>query len=83
MHEYSNYRNVLTGPNDDGSRLVIDGHGPVVGGDREAAPHLVQAAVHGTGLTAAARIRLAGIGVRLLAPGGRVGLSQGRVRSTV
>ena len=37
---------VLTGSNNDGGGLVVDGHRPVVGGDGQPAPHLVQAPVH-------------------------------------
>ena len=37
---------LLTGSDDDGSWLVVDGHGAVVGGDGEPARHLVQAALH-------------------------------------
>ena len=37
---------ILTGTNDDCGGLVVDGHGPVVGGDREPAAHLVEAPVH-------------------------------------
>ena len=37
---------LLTGPNDDGGGLVVDGHGAVVGGDGEPARHLVQAPLH-------------------------------------
>ena len=37
---------VLTGPYDDGGRLVVDAHGPVVGGDWEPAGHLVEAPLH-------------------------------------
>ena len=37
---------VLTGTDDDGCGLVVDGHGPVVGRDREPAAHLVEAPVH-------------------------------------
>ena len=37
---------ILTGTNDDCGGLVVDGHGPVVGGHREPATHLVEAPVH-------------------------------------
>ena len=37
---------LLTRADDDGGWLVVDGHGPVVGSDRQAAAHLVQAPVH-------------------------------------
>ena len=37
---------LLTGSNDDGGGLVVDGHGAVVGGDGEPARHLVQAPLH-------------------------------------
>ena len=37
---------ILTGPNDDSCWFVVYGHCPIVGGDRQPAPHLVQAPVH-------------------------------------
>ena len=37
---------LLTRADDDGGGLVINGHGAVVGGHREPASHLVEAAVH-------------------------------------
>ena len=37
---------ILTRSDDDGGGLVVDGHGPVVGGHREPATHLVEAPVH-------------------------------------
>ena len=37
---------LLTGSDDDGGGLVVDGHGAVVGGDGEPAGHLVQPPVH-------------------------------------
>ena len=45
--ETSDFRlEILTRSDDDGGGLVVDGHGPVVGGDREPAAHLVEAPVH-------------------------------------
>ena len=37
---------LLTGSDDDGGGLVVDGHGAVVGGDGEPAGHLVQPTIH-------------------------------------
>ena len=37
---------ILTWPDDHRGGLVVDGHGPVVGGHREPATHLVEAPVH-------------------------------------
>ena len=36
----------LTRADDDCCGLVVDGHGPVVGGHREATTHLIEAPVH-------------------------------------
>ena len=45
-HQTDKCKKLLTGSNDDGGGLVVDGHGAVVGGDGEPARHLVQAALH-------------------------------------
>ena len=37
---------LLTGPDDDGGGLVVDGHGAVVGRHRQPPRHLVEAALH-------------------------------------
>ena len=41
MYERLGKGKLLTGSNDDGGGLVVDGHGAVVGGDGEPARHLV------------------------------------------
>ena len=45
-HQTVRWKKLLTGSNDDGGGLVVDGHGAVVGGDGQPAGHLVQAPLH-------------------------------------
>ena len=62
-------RKILTGSDDDGGGFVVNGHGPVVGGHRQPAPHLVQATVHhGAMVRRSLRMRssLAGMRVRVV-----------------
>ena len=45
-HQTVRWKILLTGSDDDGGGLVVDGHGAVVGGDGQPAGHLVQAPLH-------------------------------------